>query len=454
MRLSLLIALAATLVLTWSAPAWAEDVVVLSTGREIRGRVLEETDTQVHVGLAGGSVWYPLDRVKEIRRDADSAAADAAASARAEYALLYSDGRRVGTRILRYVPRKDGYQWEEHAVFFGTDGKPAFELRTLERSDARYRPVFFQVQQTDKDGVTTLHRGEAIGSRLEVTSTAGGETSKTVSDMKDGSRFPFAAREAFLRDAGVTGGETIDVFDFRDRRWRRLIYLDMGERVVEDEAGHAVTVRVIQRRKDMVREIEWIDPDGRARLADLNGASMRALAADPSIVNAVAAGEPDRVTGLDSAARTLYRDPALGFAIRKPDPSWLFEEPRNPANGALLVVRNRPLGASVDVQRDQAPAEGVTLATAGEALERVLRALAPDLEVLESGVHEDELGGYFALEATATTKGERTHTLAHVRLSEGGVYRLLAACPDDRFGLAAREMEDILLSFRLDKVGE
>ncbi len=427
----------------------AEDVIVLTTGRELRGKVLEETVDRVHVAIAGGSVWYPLDRVKEIRRDESVAVLDAKNPARTEHALLYSDGRRVGTRVLRYVPRKDGHQWEEHVVFFGEDGMPAFELRTLERSDEAFRPVLFQVQETDRDKVTRLVRGEAIGSRLEVSITAGGETAKTILDMKPDAWFPFGAREAFLRGRGLPPDTKVHVFDFRDRRWRRVSYHDAGERVVED-AGVAVTVRVIERRKDLLREIEWIDPDGRARLADLNGSSMRALATDAGVVAAVAAGEPDRVTGLDSAARTVYRDSAAGFAIRKPDPSWRFEDPRNPAGGALLVVRNRPLGASVDVLRDEAPAEGVTLERAGEALERVLRAHAPDLEVVASGVRDDEFGGYFELEARATTKGERTHTLAHVRLAKGGVYRLLAACPEKRFEFTRPELEEILLSFRLE----
>lgn len=447
MRLPVPAALAACLVAVLLAPARAEDVVVLTSGREIRGKVLETTEERVRVDIGGGSVWYPLDRVKEIRRDAGSAAADPGATLD-EHALLYSDGRRVGTRVLRRVPRKDGHQWEEHVVFFGADGTPAFELRTLERDDESYRPVLFQVQQIDAEGTTTLYRGEAIGSRLEVTTTKGGETTKNVSDMKEGAWFPFGAREAFLRGTGVEAGEELAVFDFRDRRWRAVSYRDGGERVVEDASGRAVTVRVVERRKDLLREVEWIDPDGRARLADLNGSSMRALAAEPGIVAAVARGEPDRVTGLDSAARTLYRDAVHGFAIRKPDPSWLFEEPRNPDAGALIVVRNRPLGASVDVLRDLAPAEGVTLEAAGQALERVLRAHAPDLEVVSGRVHEDELGGYYELEVRATTKGERTQTLAHVRLGGRGVYRLLAACPEARFELARPELEEILLSFR------
>ena len=245
MRLPVPATLAVALLTVLPSLALSEDVVVLTTGREIRGKVLEQTEDRIRVDIGGGSVWYPMDRVKEVRREDDSAAPSAADVARNEHALLYSDGRRVGTRVLKYVPRKDGHQWEEHVVFLGEDGHPAYELRTLERCDREFLPVLFQVQQKDGEGRTTLHRGEAIGSRLEVTTTQGGETSKEVSDMKPGARFPFAAREAFLRDAGVAGGEAGWVFDFRDRRWRRVTYLEKGERVVEDAAGRAVTVRVI-----------------------------------------------------------------------------------------------------------------------------------------------------------------------------------------------------------------
>ena len=48
--------------------ALAEDVIVLTSGRELRGEVVEETEDRVKVKITGGSVWYPRSRIQEIRR--------------------------------------------------------------------------------------------------------------------------------------------------------------------------------------------------------------------------------------------------------------------------------------------------------------------------------------------------------------------------------------------------
>ncbi len=438
--------LALTCAAVCAAQARADDVLVLSTGREVRGEIVEENDTQVKVRIDGGALWYPRSRIVEIRRDvAEGEDAGTADQAREESAVLYADGERAGARTLRYLPRGGGHQWEESVVFLGSDGMPQLEVRTLERSDRAFHPELFQVQETTRDGRTRLVRGEVVGSRLEIEVTVDGETSKTVTDVRPGARFPFAAREEFVR-AGKTAAPTEgEVFDVRDRRWRPTSYRNAGERVVgEGEAG--VTVRVIERRRGELLEFEWVGPDGRSRLSDLNGPALRALAAPASVVAAVAGGEPDRVTGSDSAARTRYADVAEPFEIRKPDPTWLFEEPRVGGGATLVTVRNRALAATVDVLRDRTAPEGVTLDRAADALERVLAAHAVDLRVVQRGRAPD--GSYAWVEAQATTKGERTHTLAHVRVVDGRVYRLLAACPEERWELVRPELERILLSFR------
>jgi len=439
----------------------AEDVIVLKSGRELRGVVIDETDERVRVRIEGGSLWYPRDRIREIRRDVDADTAAAADQARTEHFLLYSDGRRVGTRVLRYTPRKNGHQWESHVVFLGEHGMPVLDLRTIERSDRDYRPVLFQIQETPTDAIPRLIRGEVIGSRLEIGVTAAGETEKTLMDVKPGARFPLAAQAEFSKtladvdqagpdDVGsATATKPVPVFLPYIRRWRQVTFRNAGSRVVE-AAGAGLRVRLIERRCDALREMVWVDSRGNTRLADINGASLRALAAPVSVVVAVAGGEPDRVTGTDSAARTVFRDPVLGFSIRKPDPSWLFEEPASAGGAALLVVRNRPMSASIDVIRDEAPSAGVTLKQAGAALERLLRAHSRDLEVVRQGIRKGGDGAYYELEVRATTKGERTATLAHVYVSDRGVYRLLAACPAARFDLVRDELEEVLLSFRID----
>src|SRR5262245_33272181 len=102
--------LALVLLAAAASSAAAEDVLVLENGREARGRIVEETDSGVNLQIGGGTMFYPRRLIKEVRRGVaetkpaaqDPAAADAS-QAREEFTLLYRDGRRAGTRVVRAV---------------------------------------------------------------------------------------------------------------------------------------------------------------------------------------------------------------------------------------------------------------------------------------------------------------------------------------------------------------
>ena len=92
---------AATLVLA-AAAAFADDVVVLTNGREAHGKIVEETDAGVKLDVGGGKMFYPRKLIKEVRHGAPDVKPAAApepstpAESRDEYSLLYDDGKRVG----------------------------------------------------------------------------------------------------------------------------------------------------------------------------------------------------------------------------------------------------------------------------------------------------------------------------------------------------------------------
>jgi hypothetical protein len=188
-----------------------------------------------------------------------------------------------------------------------------------------------------------------------------------------------------------------------------------------------------------------------SHMSELNGDALRAIGSTVDVVGRVKQGDADRVTGPDSAARTTYSDPEGGWRIGKPDPSWTFEVPPVRGAGALLSVRNGPLFATVDVMQDaKAPAD-TTLERSAESLQRLCRTVAEDFRVVADGYTGEGAARVYWLEATATTKGEKTRTLAHVVIRGGKVYRLLAACPEGAFAAVRPEFEKILNSFATEQ---
>lgn len=447
---------ALVLAAAFASPALAEDVLVLENGREARGRIVEETDSGVSLEIGGGTMFYARRLIKEVRRgvaDTKTAAQEPAAEAsnvREEFTLLYRDGRRAGTRVVRVVKTQTGFKFEEEVVLLDDKGAPKSEVRVVENADAELRPLTMQVRRAVKDGDATLVSAEVRGGRVFVTTTVKGERKQRDEAVPDGGRFPFAAREKFLRDAKSLGGRLASpVLDARTMTWLPTVYSDDGRKLVL-ERGATADLRVVVRKSGEVTEREWVDDAGRARMCELEGEALRALASDADAVARVRKGDTERVTGPDSAARTRYADAADGWQIGKPDPSWTFEEPSGKGGGTLLTVRNVPLFAAVDVMCDGAAGADVTPERAAETLKRVCRSVAPDFAVVAEGWRGEGAARVYWCEATATTKGEKTRTLANVLVRKGRVYRLLGACPDGAYATVKPELEKILASFAVE----
>jgi hypothetical protein len=441
-----------------ASTAFAEDVLVLTNGREARGKIVEETPLGVKLDVGAGKLFYPRDTVREIRRGSTEtkpapAAAEAPApdDAREEYALLYEDGRRVGTRTLRVARTPAGFRFEEEVVWFDEKGAPAKRTHSTERCDADFLPVAFQLRETSGEAEHRLTSGEVRGGRLYLTIAKSGD--KTLRDdvlPAADARFPFAARECFLRRSASLGGKfELKVFDPRDELWRSTSYVERGTKPLERD-GMALTLRVVVRKRGDVSETEWIDGRLHAHMSELAGEKLRALGSTKDVVARVKRGDADRETGPASAAKTRYVDPDAGFRIGKPDPSWTFEAPDVRGGGALLTVRNAPLFATVDVMKDAAAPADDTIERAAEALQRTCRAVAPNFRVVKDGFLGEGAARTWWCEATATTKGEKTKTLARVVVGNGSTFRVLAACPEGAFEALRPDLEKILASFQVD----
>lgn len=446
------------LVLLAAFAAAADDVVVLKNGREIHGRIVEERPDLVKIDVGGGKMTYRRDQVEEVRREPETAPAPTGPeratdpeARREEHGLVYLGGERVGTRVFRASRLPDGYLFEEELRVFDADGKPKQEIRSNERADLQLRPLSFQVRETSPGKEPSSFSGEVRSGRLWITTAKAGDRVKQDVAAPDDMRFPFAARELFLRESKpLSGVLDAQVFDTRDGVMRAFSYREGGMRPLRME-GTSLEARVIVRRRGTDRvEREWIAPDGTAVLAELNGPGMLVIATTKGAVERLRTGDSDRVTGADSAARTQYVDKERGWRIEKPDPTWTFEKPDVPGTGALLVVRNEPIFTTVDVMTDPDAPKTVTVEAAAEALQRLCRSVAPDFKVARDGWIDRGEERIYWMEATATTKGEPTRTLARVLVHGGRVYRILAACPAKAFDVLRPELDKIVESFRFD----
>lgn len=441
-----------------AASASADDVLVLENGREARGRIVEENDSGVTLDLGGGRMFYPRRMVKEVRRGAPTPATEGAASsaakpdgAREEHALLFRDGARAGTRALRASRTPaGGWRFEEEVVLLDEKGAPQTTIRTTEHANESFEPVSFQVRESEAAGGARMVAGEVRGGRIYVSLTRAGERTTKDDALPPGARFPLAARELFLRESVALAGKLeAPVYEPREGRWRPTQYTEGGRKPVAS-GGRVADLRVVLRKRGETLEREWVDGEFVSHMSELEGETLRAIGSTADVIARMRQGDTERVTGPDSAPRTRYADPERGWRIGKPDPSWTFEEPTVRGAGALLTVRNAGLFATVDVMHDPAAPTGVTIERAAESTQRVCRSVASDFRVVADGWIGEGPSRVHWFEATATTKGERTTTLAHVLVRKGKVYRLLAACPEGAFTALRPELEKILQSFSAD----
>ncbi len=450
-----LLAAAAALLLWPAAHASAEDVLVLTNGREARGKIVEETDAGVKLDVGAGRMTYPRSLIREIRRGSSGektptpvAPPTVAEDARDDFALLYDDGRRVGTRSLRTAKTPGGFRFEEEVVLFDDKGAPSTQIHAAENCDAEFLPVSFQIRETRGGAEHTMSTGEIRGGRLYLTIVKDGD--KTLRDAALpalDARFPLAARELFLRRSVQLGGKLdAKVYDAKDDLWRRTTYVESGGKPIE-EGGRALTVRVVTRTRGDVVEREWLDERLGLHMAEMNGERLRAIGSSKDVVGRVKQGGDERALGAASAPCTRYVDAEGGWRIGKPDPSWTFEAPAVAGGGALLSVRNGPLFATIDVFKDPAAPPDDTLERAAESLQRTCRAVAPDFKAAQDGYVGEGPARFYWLVATATTKGEKTKTLARVLVRKTGTYRVLAACPEGAFDLLRPDLEKIVASF-------
>jgi len=437
------------------ATAHGEDVLILRNGRKARGEIVEETEQRVRLRMAAGSLWYQREMIQEIIRgekepdEAEPAPLVSVAGGREEHSLLYRDGKRVGTRVFRLIVRADHFQFEEELQFAATDEEPERIVRVVERCDRQFKPLFLQVRESRGEDHHSLAEARVRAGQMVVNAVVDAERELVSSPVPTGGRFPLAAREFFFREfQGLGGVLRVRVYDLASKRWGTVVYSDEGPKRIEITGGSfnpgVEEVRVLLRKRDGRTEREWLAADLTSRLTELD------IPVDPEAVERARSGKFEDKTGFDAVAADKHGDAAAGWSVDKPDPSWIFERPSVEGGGALVTVRQEALSASVNVLLDPAAPKGVTIEQAAESLQRLCRSIAPDFRVVDEHYGKGEDDRDYWLEATATTKGEKTRTLARVVIRGDRVFRLLAACPDQWFDLCRPDFEKILKSLTVE----
>ncbi len=469
-------------------PCSADDVVVLKNGGRLTGIVVEEDAACVVLEQASGSSRTRLriqrGQVDRVERGASplpvapgvpagaspsSAALDAP---RDEWWLLRSAGKVVGTRHLLTLVTEEaglrGWRLEERVSIFAAPRLPAVLVQRIEDTTEDFRPRFLHYRERGEgDGLgrgsppyEILRTGPVRESAWEITERIGDRSRASRLPLPAQARGPLGVREFLVRARPRRAG--LDELPMVDAvtgtvRVVRAGFVSLG-------------VGGTSRREDLLRledgdrslESRWIQGDPpRCILEDVSPG----LTAEPATeAQVTAAGGPElplESPPVPAAAAPPGRAPPnvreisvteAGFRFALPGASWKEDvlPPVLPDAGVRVVARasSKLHAADVRIEYDPAPVP----APAGDAPEAPvlarLRALVPDLAVVESRVDVVGVAGAWRMSLVGTLRGERIRTLVLVGDRGGARVTLLASCPETSWGDAQGALESILRSFR------
>jgi hypothetical protein len=449
-RIRFPLAVAALLLLLPSAVVDAEDRVILTNGKVLRGTVVEESESGILFEPAiGGEMEIPRSRIKEIIRGDDGPVEPAAGRVEAEaWFLVYGPGPKLmGWRMTRVTKSGDDRLYETTTSFLGEEA--ATTIRVVERVGPDGAPRAFTHRELTEGKKETLRRGEIRGETLHLTESDGRETTRRTIPWPKGTWLFEAARAHVLSRRGeLEGGLETSIFDpltvtFGTVRW------SIGDKeTVERDDGRVVEVVVLRAARGGVVSEERVDAEGRTVSAELNGPSITAVAVEKDRVDRLREG--GAAEGPDGDAERLQNthvDLEAGFSIRKPGAGWTFEKG---TRNRKVTLKNLESFSYVDVVRDTFFPKGTSLETYALNLQRRLDADSDEFEKIGDGY--TTLGGqraYWIEARCVLRKDEKIRSLAVATIHEDVAWVVIAACPRDYFEAAKPAFDRILKSFEL-----
>jgi len=233
----------------------APDVIKLRNGGEIRGRIVEETETTVTIRpeIGGGKNTFEVarSRIAEIVRGDRETEEPARGAAEDEASfLVYESGRTeaMGWQERRSWRRGEARFFETVTVFLESKEQPRVRVHVVEEvgPDLSSRRFTYREQTGEKREI--LREGVVDGERLRLTEATRGETTRRTVPFPAGTLFPSAARAFVLaRREKLPGGLETPVFDPRSDTapFTRFRYEVGGKETLERD-GASVEVWVLR----------------------------------------------------------------------------------------------------------------------------------------------------------------------------------------------------------------
>jgi hypothetical protein len=448
-------------VLGVATPAGA-DVVQLTNGARLEGRVLSEDDSGVLLERASASgrtqLRIPRDRIQSVERSPEAPGGDEVPvpgrPARDEWFLLHADAKTVGTRHLLLVRRGEGagtgWRLQEDVHLAETSRLPAVRIRRVEDVTEEFLPVGLHYSERGDAGsgfegqaYETSRSGPVQDGVWRMTERRlGGLESRAEVPIPRLARGPLGTREALARarprPLGLVEMPLVDASTGEVRTVRAgFTGLDVG--------GEGVPRQDALRVEDGVRTL-----DSRWGVGDPPPCFGETVA--PGILATPCTAEQAAALDGEGSEQRLTLAEA-GFEVLVPGAAWHPEAvPAVPGQeGSRLVakVSSRLHAADVRVEWDPAGAGASPEETEAALLDRLRRgARARDLKVESAREPVLGLDQAWRLTFTATVRGERVRTVLVWADRGRGRAVLFATSPVTAWEDARIPLETVLASFR------
>jgi hypothetical protein len=446
-----------------AAPSRPLDEVTLFTGAVFEGWITHEDARSVVLELpsecgGSGKIQLPRERIRAIRRATDPRHRSSPEDLRDAWFLLQSGGRIVGTRrlSLRRVTTPDGppgWMLEERLTHFGHGPHvPEIRIEQREAVDLIFRPLRTEYREV---GEAPSH--PSAPGRYE--RFVLGNVERGTWRGRSGNAGDLASTELPLPD-GVRGrlGTREDLLRRRETGLGSVTFLETsGQRLATARAGYSA-LDLSDGQGGTYDEFVW-EEGGRRLTTRLAGGRILseevaegvvAIAASEAQAQAAQAGANDP-TGRGTGEAIVL--PEVGLAFELPGPSWSYERvERSPsASGPRVVGRmSTPIHvADVRIEWDPDGAAAAPGFEEGRArLFHRLRAVCPDLAVVEVARRVEGLTQAWRVTMRGTLKGESVYTVAVVVDRGPSRTVFLCACPEASWDACRESFDAFAASLR------
>ncbi len=423
------------------------DLLVLKGGKQIHGKILEESDHHVVIRSFSATGFFeytaPIEDVVSVKRGEGAVTTRADVEPlRDEWFLLYSEGRIVGTRHLELWTVRSktapGFRLEENLNYFA-QGKhvPAMRVWRHESVDLRFMPrrlAFREVRERSAipGGPGRFERavsGDVTDGIWRATISEGGKSKRKNIELAVGTRGRLGLREHLLRREREI--EIVDTYIVDGEKAKlsrvRAGFVGIDEREDEDP-------------KPKRDEFHW-EQDGERLIAFFHRDTRpHEEHVEPGILakpvgkeQALAAREENSRRESDPN-RSDVKLVEAGIGFRLPDSAWRYEAKAIAPlhTGWRLLGRANAAAITTDARFEWHP-EGQRIAPGmqdGETwLLKRLRTACEDLKVVSSAQAIEELDDGWRMELEGTLRGDKVRTVAVVVDRDPGRLVVLLACP-------------------------